>query len=405
MRVEGVLNTFFVDPGINILDNYYTQEEIEQHLGLQSGAADSAFGFVDMEIAGIYRLDYQQIEDPSGNEAEILSRWVEVYDITPPEMTLYGADPYFVDVNASNVFNDPGAFAIDNLDRFIDWEGGNGRIKLSIEKLLSDDTTYEPVETTISAIMAEAKKQQSLHATFRLTYTVHDVVGNESSIQRQLVLINSPFPEPRMVMHGDNIMYHEVNTEFVDPGVTAYKELGSGLEPINLNEYMTINAFLVNDALGIKEPTVVDPSKVNYFGPPHHQNQARFYVDSEGNRIAQDSTSWRRLILEYLVVDQFGNTNRMEREIRIQDTISPVIVLNEGPQGVNFPDLQGGRPYVEPGATITDNYDGLVTLNSTLLRKLGIDTFEVVDDENLDVDGFTILGDYIMRYTAVYLII
>ena len=59
MRVEGVLGTFFVDPGINILDNYYTQEEIEQNLGLQSGAADSAFGFVDMEIAGIYRLDYQ----------------------------------------------------------------------------------------------------------------------------------------------------------------------------------------------------------------------------------------------------------------------------------------------------------------------------------------------------------
>ena len=66
----------------------------------------------------------------------------------------------------------------------------------------------------------------------------------------------------------------------------------------------------------------------------------------------------------------------MEREVRIQDSIKPVIVLNEGPQGVNFPDLQGGRPYVEPGATITDNYDEVVTLNSTLLRKLGEDTFE-----------------------------
>ena len=96
--------------------------------------------------------------------------------------------------------------------------------------------------------MAEAKKQQSLHATFRLTYTVQDVVGNESSIQRQLVLINSPFPEPRMVMHGDRVMYHEVNTEFLDPGVTVYKELGSGLEPINLSEYLTINAFLVDSS-------------------------------------------------------------------------------------------------------------------------------------------------------------
>ncbi len=401
MRVEGVFGTFFVDPGITILDNYYTQQEIENSLGLQPGAADSAFGFVNMEVAGIYRLDYQEIVDPSGNEAEILSRWVEVFDVTPPEMTLYGADPYYVDVNSTNVFNDPGAFALDNLDRFIDWEGGNGRIKLSIEKLLEDDITYQSVETTIPKIMAEAKKQVSLHATFRLTYSVQDVVGNESSIQRELVLINSPFPEPRMIMHGDRIMYHEVGTEFVDPGVTAYKELGSGLEPISLNEYMTINAFFVNDQ-GLKEPTVIDPSFVNYYGPPHHDpNQGSFYIDAEGNRISKGDNGWRRLIIEYLVVDQFGNSNRMEREIRIQDTIKPVITLNEGPQGVNFPDLQGGRPYVEPGATISDNYDDIVTLNSTLLRKIGEEQYEEVEIPDLETDGFYLLGDYIMRYQAI----
>ena len=401
MRVEGVLGTFFVDPGISILDNYDTQQEIEQHLGLQSGASDSAFGFVDMEVAGIYRLDYQGIVDKSGNEAETLSRWVEVFDITPPEMTLYGADPYYVDVNSSNVFNDPGAFAIDNLDRFIDWEGGDGRIELSIEKLLEDDISYVPVNTSISAIMAEAKKEKSLHATFRLTYSVKDVVGNESSIQRELVLINSPFPEPVMVMHGNSIMYHEVNTEFVDPGVTAYKELGSGLEPINLNEYMTINAFLVND-FGVKEPTVVDPSRVNYLGPPHHdENKGEFYVDSTGQRISRSDTNWRKLIIEYIVVDQFGNSNRMEREVRIQDTIPPVIVLNEGPQGVNFPDQQGGRPYVEPGATITDNYDESVTLNSQLYFINQGGEEKEIDSTDLGIDGFSILGDYIMRYEAI----
>ena len=143
--------------------------EIEQHLGLGSGAADSAFGFVSHGDCRNLSLGLSEITDKSGNEAETLSRWVEVFDITPPVMTLYGADPYFVDVNASNVFNDPGAFAIDNLDRFIDWEEfAMEAIKLSIEKLLEDDT-YEPVETTIPAIMAEAKKQLSLHATFRLT--------------------------------------------------------------------------------------------------------------------------------------------------------------------------------------------------------------------------------------------
>lgn len=400
MRVEGVLGTFFVDPGINILDNYYTQNEIEQNLGLQSGAADSAFGFVDMEIAGMYRLDYQGIVDPSGNEAAVLSRWVEVFDITKPVMTLYGADPYYVDVNSSNVFSDPGAFALDNLDRLIEWENGNGRVKLSIEKLLGDDITYESVDTTIPAIMAEAKKQISLHATFRLTYSVQDVVGNESSIQRELVLINSPFPEPRMVMHGSDLVFHEVNTEFIDPGVTAFKELGSGLEPISLNEYMTINAFLVNND-GFKIPTVIDPSLVNYYGPPHHdKSKGTYYIDPDGTRIPPGDSKWRKLIIEYIVEDQFGNTNQMEREVRIQDSIKPVIVLNEGPQGVNFPDLQGGRPYVEPGATITDNYDSTVNLASSLLRKTGAEQFEEIELTDLETDGFSLLGDYIMRYTA-----
>ena len=156
-----------------------------------------------------------------------------------------------------------------------------------------------------------------LHILFRMLLEMN-LQYNDS-----LVLINSPFPEPRMIMHGDNILYHEVNTEFVDPGVTAYKELGSGLEPISLNEYMTINAFLVNDQ-GIKEPTVVDPSFVNYYGPPHHQDPSKgeFYVDQKGIVFLKEMHNWRRLIIEYLVVDQFGNTNRMEREIRIQDTLS-----------------------------------------------------------------------------------
>ena len=42
-KVEGVLGTTFVDPGILILDNYYSQVEIEQNLGFDSGSVDSAF--------------------------------------------------------------------------------------------------------------------------------------------------------------------------------------------------------------------------------------------------------------------------------------------------------------------------------------------------------------------------
>ena len=72
-------------------------------------------------------------------------------------------------------------------------------------------------------------------------------------------------------MHGEDPHWHEVNTEFVDPGVTAYKEIGEGLEPINLNEYVTTNAYLV-DSSGLKSPDLpspIDPTVVNYYGPPY----------------------------------------------------------------------------------------------------------------------------------------
>ena len=76
-----------------------------------------------MEIAGLYQLTYQQISDPSGNpdRAPSPSNW---FDNDPPQITLYGSDPIYVDLNSTNVFKDPGAFASDNLDGAIEWEDG-----------------------------------------------------------------------------------------------------------------------------------------------------------------------------------------------------------------------------------------------------------------------------------------
>ena len=95
-----------LDPGVIILDNYYSQSEIEQHLGFEvgKGAKESAFGQANVEVAGLYEITYQNITDPSGNQAEPISRWVEVYDEIAPVLTLYGANPIYVDVNSSNVF-------------------------------------------------------------------------------------------------------------------------------------------------------------------------------------------------------------------------------------------------------------------------------------------------------------
>ena len=106
-----------------------------------------------------------------------------------------------------------------------------------------------------------------------------------------------------------------------------------------------------------------------FFGPPEH-GEIPFYVDStEGNRLGTSDPSWRKQIIRYSVRDPLGNERVVDREVRIVDTTSPVIVLNEGTQGINFPNLQGGFSFKDPGATVTDNYDESVDLISTLLFK------------------------------------
>ena len=196
-------------------------------MGYSTGPEESVFGKVDMEIAGLYQLTYQQISDPSGNLIEPKSRWVRVYDNDPPQITLYGSDPIYVDLNSTNVFKDPGAFASDNLDGAIEWE--DGRFEVTVEVLADEGTqSYNAITTTFEEVIILAKNQASVNASFRFKYSLKDKAGNQSEATRQVVLLNSPFDVPTIIMHGDNPFYHEVNTGFVDPGITAYKDMGCG---------------------------------------------------------------------------------------------------------------------------------------------------------------------------------
>ena len=160
-----------------------------------------------MDVAGVYEVIYQGIKDPSGNEAETITRWVEVYDETVPELTIYGADPLFVDVNASNagtsLFRDPGAFAFDNLDGSIDWE--TDKITVSVE-IIDENGDTIPTEQTIAEIIELAKvpPPPPLNKTYQMVYSYIDAAGNEGTTTRQIVLINSPYDAPFIVDSSPN---------------------------------------------------------------------------------------------------------------------------------------------------------------------------------------------------------
>jgi len=386
--VEGGVGRVFVDPGITLVDNYYAQQEIVSHMGYSAGPEESVFGKVDMEVAGLYQLTYQQISDPSGNVIEPKSRWVRVFDNDAPVITLYGSDPIYVDLNSTNVFKDPGAFASDNLDGAIEWE--DGRFEVTVEVLADEGSqSYNAITTTFEEVIAVAKLQASVNATFRFKYLLKDRAGNQSEVFRQVVLLNSPFSTPTMIMHGDNPLYHEVNTDFVDPGVTAYKDLGTGVAPINLNDKVSAVAYSDADP---SVASVIDSSVVNY------DLQNGKYVDASGN---EDPST--RVLIRYLVVDQFGNQATLDREVRIVDTTPPVITLNDD-GGINFLNIQTGFPFIDPGAVPTDNYDTTLTLAKSIKS---IVTGAVLTDpgggeifETIENRGFWDPGNYKISYES-----
>ena len=386
--VAGASGGVFVDPGINVIDNYYDEQEIISHMGYSSGLKESAFGTVNMEVADLYEITYQEISDPSGNVVQSKTRWVQVFDNDPPEITLYGSNPIYVDLNSSNVFKDPGAFASDNLDGVIEWE--DGRFEVTIEVLVDEASqTYDAVTTPFADVINTAKSQSSVNATFRFKYSLKDKAGNQSEVYRQIVLLNSPFNTPTMVMHGDNPLYHEVNTPFVDPGVTAYKDMGTGIAPINLNDKVGAVAYA-----GSATPvvSVIDSSVVNY------NKQSGKYVDASG----QEDPA-KRLIIRYSVVDQVGNSASFDREVRIVDTTPPVITLNDA-GGINFLNIQAGLPFIDPGAVASDNYDS----NPVIAKSIqSIANGQVLSDpvggeifQTLESEGFWETGNFTVLYES-----
>ncbi len=394
-QVEGVLDTTFVDPGILILDNYYSQQEIEQNLGYQTGAIESAFGNVDMNVAGIYEVIYQGIKDPSGNDALPISRWVEVFDNTSPELSIYGADPLFVDVNNTNsLFRDPGAVAYDNLDGTIDWE--TGKITVSMQSF-DENGSAVSTNSTIDEIVAVAKTQASLNKAFQMIYSYIDAAGNEGTTTRQIVLINSPFDTPFIIdsSPSDNPLIVDVlvisdpttglrrdpNTNKFEPGVTAYKDFGGNLEPKNLTSEVSENEY-IGGVLGAINDTIVNYSL-----------KQDAFVDPQGN----PDESYRSII-KYVVQDDFGNEAIYSREIRVVDRDGPLITLKNGSEGgKHFSYLQAGIPFVDPGHVASDNYDENVTVTSKLVQ---VDTGQELSFDLVSSIGFTDIGSYEIRYSA-----
>ena len=126
---------YFPDMGLQILDNYYTADEIIDH---EPNGIDiineyvfdykyddeekrfSVWEFTNrsLNISAIinYKINYA-LNDPSGNLSSTVTRRVEGEDTRAPVVKLYGLNPMYVDLeailNEESRYSNPGAYTAE----------------------------------------------------------------------------------------------------------------------------------------------------------------------------------------------------------------------------------------------------------------------------------------------------
>ena len=314
---------------------------------------------VDINVPGTYIITYN-VSDAVGNAAAPVTRAVNIADRTIPVITLLGASP--LDHEVGTIFNDPGATATDNID---------GVITASIG-----------VTGTVNA---------SSIGSYTLTYSVQDSSGNAATtVARTVNVVDTGAPSITLI--GTNPILHELQTPFTDPGATA-SDAADGDVTASIVTTGTVDSALagtyvltynVSDSQSNAAPTVTrdvivadrtapiitltGAATINHEqGTPYTDAGATAADIIDGDVTATivsggtvDSAVSGTYILTYNVSDAAGNAaTQVTRTVTVVDTTVPVITLN----GANPLDHEVGTLFTDPGATASDNIDGVITGN------------------------------------------
>ena len=184
-----------------------------------------------------------------------------------------------------------------------DAEGGANYVvpANSDEQTIDLFRTEGPLPGTVTA------KSESVQT---LTYTATDAAGNTATLIREIIIKDDP-TLPIIKLLGEEALTHEAGTDYVDAGATVEDSRGTALDSSKL----TISGS-------------VDVKKLGQYS------------------ITYDYTN-----------DKGKKATPLKRRITVLDTTAPVVTLIDGsPLQVNV-----GKPFVDPGVTVTDNLDeGLV---------------------------------------------
>ena len=319
---------------------------------------------VNTAIIGSYTVTYN-VSDTAGNAATQVTRTVNVVDTTVPVITLSGDATVTIEVGA--LYTDAGATATDNFDG----------------DLTSSIVTVSTVNTAIAG-------------SYTVTYNVSDTAGNAATQVTRTVNVEDT-TIPIIILEGDATVTIEVGTNYTDAGATATDNVDgditssivvTGTADVNVLGNYTI-IYDVSDAAGneaiqvtrtvhvvdttIPVITLEGDATVTVEVGSEYTDAGATATDNYDGNITYDITIVNPVNISvvgsytvtYNVSDTVGNTaTQITRTVNVVDTTVPVITLS----GDATVTIWVGAVYIDAGATATDNYDGNITDNITIVN-------------------------------------
>ena len=350
------------DPQIITLGNTYIEsgavaEDVEDGI-LTDQIIISGVSLINTNILGSYTVQYS-VTDSSGNTT-IVNRTVEVIDTTPPQLSLNGNS--IISIEVGTTYNELGASATDN---------------------------YDDNNTITSTISISGSVNTATLGSYTVSYNVSDSSGNSAStLIRTINVVDTTIPV--LFLLGSSPVNIELNGAYTDDGATAtdnYDDNATLTSQINLsgsvdntivgsytltynvsdssNNQATPVSRVVNVEDNIKpvitllgNTTVTVEVDTNFTDPgavatDNYDNDSSL-TGSISVSGSIDISNLGTYLLTYSVSDSSGNAaNTVERTVQVVDTTEPIISLN-GNSSINH---TYQTAFVDPGATVTDNYD------------------------------------------------
>ncbi|NNF65558.1 MAG: DUF5011 domain-containing protein [Acidimicrobiia bacterium] len=302
---------------------------------------------VNTSVSGTYTVVYT-VADASGNTTT-KNRTVVVGDITPPVVTPTGANPQVIE--AGSAYVELGATATDN------------------------DPTFAAVPSADSSSV-----NTSVPGSYSVVYSVTDPSGNTGTANRTVAVVDTTAPVITVI--GSNPQVIEAGSAYVELGATATDNdatfsatptaNSSGVNTSVPGSYSV--SYSVTDPSGNtgtanRSVTVVDttapvitvigsnPQVIEAgaayveLGATATDNDATFSTTPTANSSGVNTSIPGSYSVSYSVTDPSGNIGTANRTVAVVDTTAPVI----SPTGANPQVIEAGAPYVELGATATDN--------------------------------------------------